>query len=141
MKSSRRSLLYCDVIAPSMAVRRWFQLRSTRLFFINIGTCCVLYTLGDLIQQRIEGKKRNDWRRTARMATMGLVCMGPMNHHFYVYLDKILPGASARIVAKKVAADMLVIAPIADCSFFTGKYPVDWSGELTCPDVITTGSP
>jgi len=59
----------------------------------------------------------------------------------YIYLDKILPGTSARIVAKKVVADMPVIMPIADCSFFTGKCPVDWSGELTCPDVITTGSP
>ena len=105
-----------------MATRRLFhQLRSSRLFFINIGTCCALYTLGDLVEQKIEGSKRNDLRRTARMATIGLVCMGPMNHHFYIFLDKILPGTSARIVAKKVVTDMLVMAPIADCSFYTGK--------------------
>ena len=50
-----------------------------------------------------------------------------MNHHFYIFLDKILPGTSARIVAKKVATDMLVMAPIAACSFYTGK----WTGLLT----------
>ena len=104
-----------------------------RLFLINIGTACSLYTLGDLLQQKIERKKRIDWRRTARMATMGLVCLGPLNHNWYIFLDKILPGTSVGTVTKKVLVDMLVMGPVFLVSFYTGEcvinLPVNWEVE------------
>ena len=114
---------------------RWKEFASRRrLFLINIGTACSLYTLGDLLQQKIERKKRIDWRRTARMATMGLACLGPLNHNWYIFLDKILPGTTVRTVTKKVLVDILVMGPVFLVSFFTGRRvinpPVNWEVEL-----------
>ena len=105
-----------------------------RLFLINIGTACSLYTLGDLLQQKIERQKRIDWKRTVRMATMGLACLGPLNHNWYIFLDKMLPGTTVRIVTKKVLVDMLVMGPIFLVSFYSGKCvikpPVYWEAKL-----------
>ena len=114
---------------------RWKEFASRRrLFLINIGTACSLYTLGDLLQQKIERKKRIDWRRTARMATMGLACLGPLNHNWYIFLDKILPGTTVRTVTKKVLVDILVMGPVFLVSFYTGRRvinpPVNWEVEL-----------
>ncbi len=94
---------------------------SKRLLLVNTGTCCALYTLGDLLQQRIEGCEKLDWRRTGRMATLGL-CMGPLNHSWYFVLDKMVLGTGARVVAKKVLADQLVMAPVCCSVFYIGKY-------------------
>lgn len=59
-----------------------------------------------------------------RMAVLG-VCMGPINHKWYCLLDKYLVGNAGRVVAKKVLADQLVMAPIC-CSFF---YVGECTGE------------
>ena len=116
----------------------WYRCKEfasrRRLFLINIGTACSLYTLGDLLQQKIERKKRIDWKRTVHMATMGLACLGPLNHNWYIFLDKILPGTTVRIVTKKVLVDMLVMGPVFLVSFYSGKCvidpPVNWEAEL-----------
>ena len=104
-------------------VQLWQQLKHTmskRLLLINTGTCCTLYAVGDLLQQRIEGRTKTDWVRTARMATLGCF-MGPVNHYWYVFLDRTIPGVAASIVGKKILADQLVMAPICCSVFYIGK--------------------
>ncbi len=93
---------------------------SANLLLVNTGTCCTLYAVGDLIQQRMEGCQRNDWTRTARMAVLGCF-MGPLNHYWYVALDRMILGRSLRVVGKKVVADQIVMAPICSSVFYIGK--------------------
>ena len=90
------------------------------LLLVNTGTCTTLYVTGDLIQQQIEGSKELDWKRTARMAILGM-CMGPLNHGWYKFLDSVLVGVTGRVVFKKVLADQLVMAPICCSFFYVGK--------------------
>lgn len=90
------------------------------LLLVNTGTCTTLYVTGDLIQQQIEGSKELDWKRTARMATLGMF-MGPLNHCWYKLLDSVLVGVTGRVVFKKVLADQLVMAPICCSFFYVGK--------------------
>ena len=54
------------------------------------------------------------------MFTIGLA-LGPLNHYWYLFLDKILPGATGRIVFKKVILDELIASPVFTTSFFMGK--------------------
>ena len=96
------------------------RFKDAKLLLVNTGTCCAIYTVGDLIQQRIEAHEFNDWKRTARMAVLGF-CMGPLNHYWYVALDRMLVGRSVKIVGKKVLADQLVMAPICSSVFYIGK--------------------
>ena len=93
---------------------------SRRLLLVNTGTCCVLYTVGDLLQQQIEGSEKIDWKRTSRMATLGF-CMGPINHSWYMFLDRVILGQGLKMVGKKVLADQLVMAPICCSLFYIGK--------------------
>lgn len=96
------------------------RLLSRRLLLVNTGTCCALYTVGDLLQQQIEGSEKIDWKRTSRMATLGF-CMGPINHSWYVFLDRVILGQGIKMVGKKVLADQLVMAPICCSLFYIGK--------------------
>ena len=52
---------------------------------------------------------------------MGLACLGPLNHNWYIFLDKILPGTSVGTVTKKVLVDILVMGPVFLVSFYTGR--------------------
>ena len=91
------------------------------MLIVNAGTCTGLYITGDLIQQNIEGCKEVDWRRTLRMAGLGIV-MGPLNHGWYKVLDLAVKGApGGAVVFKKVLADQLVMAPMSIFVFFAGK--------------------
>lgn len=54
------------------------------------------------------------------MAILGF-CLGPVNHYWYVALDRMLPGRTALTVGKKVMADQLVMAPVCSSVFYIGK--------------------
>ena len=101
-------------------VRHWKRLFSANLLLVNTGTCCTLYVVGDLCQQRIERKEKVDWVRTARMAVLGF-CLGPINHYWYLTLDKFLPGNAGRTVAQKVLCDQLMMAPLCCSVFYIGE--------------------
>lgn len=61
--------------------------------------------MGDVIEQNLEiyHKEIEKWdqTRTRNMAASGLT-VGYFCHYWYNFLDKRLPGRSAKIVAKKV---------------------------------------
>ena len=90
------------------------------LLLVNTVVCGGLYGLGDVCQQKITGNGTNDWRRTTRMTTLG-VLMGPVNHYWYWALDFVMPGRAGKTVLKKVLADQLVMAPVCCVLFYTGE--------------------
>lgn len=55
-----------------------------------------------------------------RMFSMGLV-FGPVAHLWYKVLDKYLPAATLKTVAKKIMADQAVAAPFFCSAFFMGR--------------------
>ena len=103
--------------------RRLQKLFSANLLLVNTGTCCGLYMLGDLCQQRLERKERIDWMRTGRMAVLGF-CLGPVNHYWYRVLDGFLPRSTGRVVAQKVLLDQTVMAPLCCSLFYIGKVQI-----------------
>lgn len=118
-------------------LRHWKRLFSANLLLVNTGTCCTLYAVGDLCQQRIERKEKFDWVRTGRMAVLGF-CLGPVNHCWYRALDKFLPGNTSRIVAQKVLLDQLVMAPLCCSLFYIGEIP-EHSNVYQCHLFTDTG--
>lgn len=55
-----------------------------------------------------------------RMFTVGLL-MGPFNHAWYTFLDKMLVGNAGKIVFKKICCDQCVAAPYFCTTFLMGK--------------------
>ena len=106
-------------------LRHLQKLFSANLLLVNTGTCCGLYVVGDLCQQRLEGKQNINWMRTGRMAVLGF-CIGPVNHHFYRVLDKFLPGSTGRVVAQKVLWDQAIMAPLCTSLFYIGKVQMEY---------------
>ena len=54
------------------------------------------------------------------MMCMGVI-MGPFNHYWYTFLDKVLPGATSSTVVKKILMDQIIASPYFAFSFFVGK--------------------
>ncbi len=50
--------------------------------------------------------------------------MGPLNHSWYLILDRAILGHGLRIVGKKVLADQLVMAPVCCSVFYVGESKV-----------------
>jgi protein Mpv17 len=86
-----------------------------------------MYAAGDLIQQRLEGRKRKkavdrlatDWKRSGRMGSVGAP-IGVLSHYWYTMLDRVLPGITRRAVVRKVMADQCIFGPICLSTFFVG---------------------
>ncbi|CAB3410320.1 unnamed protein product [Caenorhabditis bovis] len=104
----------------------WFLNRlryifTRHLLLTNIGASCAQIGTADIIQQHINGDvKENgwDWRRTCRMAAIGLV-MAPALHCFYRILDsRKFKGTKQQQVLKKLAWDATFM-PFFSCTFIT----------------------
>lgn len=93
------------------------------LFVTNTISCGTLLGVGDLSVQTVEfygnRKKEYDFKRAGRMFAVGL-CLGPFNHLWYSYLDKVLPGKTLTTVLKKILADQIVASPFFAFTFFVG---------------------
>ncbi|GLH06335.1 Mpv17-like protein [Gryllus bimaculatus] len=99
------------------------------LFITNTISSGILMGVGDIIQQELEiyrghhkGSKlwkRYDWQRIHRMFWVGLI-LGPPQHVFYGYIDKLLPKRDFASVSKKILLDQIVISPVCIAVFFVG---------------------
>jgi len=96
---------------------------TRNMLVTNTATSAVLFTSGDVIQQRIEKsmgqKNRYDYSRSGRMFLVGL-SQGPPHHYWYIYLDKLLPKKTLRTVCVKILADQIIAAPFFAITFFIG---------------------
>ncbi|KAJ1452574.1 hypothetical protein M885DRAFT_526287 [Pelagophyceae sp. CCMP2097] len=87
---------------------------------VKACTSLVGFGLGDLLAQKLVDKKESiDWKRTARMATFGLLWHGPSGHYFYGSLDAKMPGTAMSTVFKKVAIDQSMFNPLFGIAFFS----------------------
>ena len=95
---------------------------TLRLLAFNTVVSGTLYTIGDVIQQKIFGTAGSpyDYLRTARMCALG-VCMGPLNHFWYLQLDRVVVGEGMTVVMKKIVCDQLMFAPTCITVFYLGK--------------------
>lgn len=95
---------------------------SRYLLMTNLGISVSLSATGDIIQQHYEiiTTQQGCWDvlRSRNMALSGLT-VGFLCHHWYLWLDRFMPGRTLRIVAKKVIVDQLVLSPVQICVFFT----------------------
>ncbi|CCD69104.2 Mpv17-like protein 2 [Caenorhabditis elegans] len=94
---------------------------ARHLLLTNVGTSCAQIGTADIIQQHINGDVDRDgwdWRRTCRMAAIGLV-MAPSLHCFYRVLDtrKFIGSRNCKVL-KKLAWDTAFI-PYFSCIFMT----------------------
>ena len=88
------------------------------LLVTNTVSSCALDALGDAAEQRaVECLIPHDWPRTLRMGAAGLL-MGPVDHHWYRFLDSRYPGSHGAAVAKKVSLDILLYGPVAVVMFY-----------------------
>jgi len=121
-----------------------------QLFFANIGVSFGLSGLGDVIQQRIETRQTLpsvrsttsvNWRRTLNMSTSFGLTSGVLCHHWYLYLDKLLPGRGIKTIITKIAWDQVIFSPvlITACILVSG-YIENKSMAQFFEDTVNLGS-
>lgn len=96
------------------------------LFITNTISCGLMMGVGDVtvqcIERHLSGTRstgKNDWSRTGRLFVVG-VLMGPFNHGWYMFLDRVLPAVKPLVVGKKILVDQIVAAPVMAFGFFMG---------------------
>lgn len=83
---------------------------------------------GDVMTQMFIEKRRLsdlDWKRLARMSALGAFLIGPVLHHWYGYLYRIMPGSDMSTVIKRVALDQFTFAPVFTATFFTAIFTLE----------------
>lgn len=112
---------------------------SRYLLLTNVVVSGATEGIGDLLEQRAverSSAREHDWPRTGRMMLVGLA-FGPVDHYWYRFLDRYLPGRTAGIVAAKVMADMLVFGPTSIATFYLSEsINATWVGVAS----LTRGS-
>ena len=100
---------------------RLFYRRAFRehLLLTNTFAAVLIGGCGDYLEQRLERVKPNDWQRTARFCALGLV-FGPLEHGWYMLLDRLWPGTSHKAVIVKVLVDEVVFTPPLYGIFYPG---------------------
>lgn len=105
-------------------------------------TSAALFGLGDRIAQRVEAHAKSDegspadqhpatdrdatdgalvsasTARTLRMMVWGGCFLAPTLHKWFAFVDRVIPGVGATVVAKKIALDMFFFAPQISLAFF-----------------------
>jgi protein Mpv17 len=104
----------------------------------KVLTAATLSGAGDRLAQRIEAgnpsaagseqdARRNDndglvstsTARTLRMMVWGGLFTAPIMHTWFHLIERAIPGTGKVVVAKKVLADMVIMAPAMALGFFT----------------------
>jgi len=63
---------------------------------------------------------KHDWIRTGRLTLIGL-CLGPLNHGWYRFLDRAYPSIQAAAIGKKILLDQIIASPLLIVFFLTGS--------------------
>lgn len=94
----------------------------TRPLQTQMVTSTILWGLGDLFAQRIDGKHNHDKLRTLSTAAYGGTVIGPIGHYFYMGMDKVvtryLKIGTVGFVLAKVLGDELLFGPVHVGGYF-----------------------
>ncbi|KAG7174115.1 Mpv17-like protein 2-like 2, partial [Homarus americanus] len=94
---------------------------NKHLFITNVTLSLSLSGMGDVLQQHhnIAYKQQATWdiTRTRHMTCTGMT-VGALCHHWYILLDKKLPGRTLKVVVKKLLVDQLLFSPVCLTVFF-----------------------
>ncbi len=106
------------------------SLFQRHLLLTNVAISVGLSAAGDLLQQRQEaasGERHKDadsaskppssdarsgLSRAAHMGAAFGLTSGVLCHHWYLYLDRAVPGSGLRVVTRKVLLDQLLFSPV-----------------------------
>lgn len=106
------------------------------LFYTNVFISFSLSGAGDFVEQQYEITKCTsddyDLTRTKNMSVSG-ASAGVLTHFWYVYLDKIIPGASFPVVMKKLVLDQIICSPLIILNMFV---VVGFFEKKTCSEII-----
>ncbi|MCA8924936.1 MAG: Mpv17/PMP22 family protein [Planctomycetes bacterium] len=83
---------------------------------------------GDLIAQATDDVEGIDLKRTAFRGGFSLLYSGPVGHHWFNAVDKIVPGGGAKAMFTKVLLDQGIMAPVGATVFFS-SYGMVLEGE------------
>src|SRR6218665_220388 len=96
------------------------KLFSKYLFATNTTIGFSLAAASDLVNQQCEKLSgfRVQWDpvRTRNQSIQGIL-FGSTYHFWYIFLDRMLPGYTARVVVRKVFIDQVIMTPIGVVSF------------------------
>ena len=93
------------------------------------ATAGALLGLGDCAVQRVVEGGAWDRRRTAKLALLGGLMVGPTLHAWYGWLGRAVPGTAPSRVATRVAADQFAFAPVFLSAFLGVNYVADGKPE------------
>ncbi|KAG1653002.1 hypothetical protein FOA52_007857 [Chlamydomonas sp. UWO 241] len=113
------------LVANGLAKAAWARYErqlSRHPVATQTATSALLWGCGDVLGQRIEGRKAIDPVRCAWTAGFGAAFMGPVGHFWYLGLDIVctkmfIPG-TALFTAAKVTLDSLVLGPAYVLAFY-----------------------
>ena len=96
------------------------NLFTRHLLATNTVICSCSFCISDILVQRfqiyIKGQEKWLPRRTVKLALIG-VTLGPMAHYNYIILDRIFPGKSLAMLAKRIFTDMIISTPLYSASY------------------------
>ena len=98
------------------------NLFTRHLLATNMFICGCSFCISDILVQhfQIYKKGQEKWlpRRTAKLALIGLT-LGPMAHYNYIILDRIFPGRSLAMLAKRILTDMTISTPLYSATYLS----------------------
>ncbi|KAH8305051.1 hypothetical protein KR059_003601, partial [Drosophila kikkawai] len=114
--------------ALSFILMRWTKIAWSNMFgkyllVTNVVGSGLLMVVGDVIAQEYEyrrGLRQQDRYDTGRMYRMFVAgaLQGPLHHHVYNWMDRVMPARSMKNIAKKILIDQLVMSPACIFIFF-----------------------
>ncbi|XP_017071596.1 mpv17-like protein 2 [Drosophila eugracilis] len=117
----------------------WSKVFGKYLIVTNTVCSGILLAIGDAVAQQYERwreKKPFDYCRSGSMMITGLV-IGPVQHSFYLLLDRVFPGTNPLGVLHKILADQLIMSPVYIFVFYylgsllEGRSIIECNSELS----------
>ncbi|KAL1207887.1 Peroxisomal membrane protein PMP22 [Cardamine amara subsp. amara] len=104
------------------AFLRWYLKKlDSHPFMTKSITTSLIYMAADLTSQMITMPPSGsfDLMRTARMASFGLLFLGPSQHVWFSYLSRILPKRDVLTTFKKIMMGQVLFGPCSNTVFYS----------------------
>ncbi|RUS81433.1 hypothetical protein EGW08_010817 [Elysia chlorotica] len=97
------------------ALKDYVRLLAERPVITKAVTNSIISAFGNIVSQTLApdpatGGKIN-WRSVFAYSSFGFLVNGPLIHHFYAYVEKVLPKNQPNVAIKRVIFDRFVFAP------------------------------